>query len=372
MPISASLSAATRRTVLWLGRQLANQDNPGAWLDPLLASVNPLWVQAYTPAQVERVERETADTLTFTLRPARRWTGFQAGQHVTVGVDIDGVRHHRTFSLSSPPTLWQRQGRITLTIKRQPGGRVTPWLHQHLTPGQTLALGEAFGDFLLPEPAQPLLFIAGGSGITPILSQLETLVAGDARVPMTLIYCVRTPADVIAAERLRALDARSPALTVTIVTDDGPRSSRHLGDAHLDTVPGLKARQVYLCGPQGLMELAESQLLQRGLRSSQIRRASFSVGPARALDPGTTGGTVTFRRAGVSVDATGDASLLALAEAAGLNPRYGCRMGICHQCSCRKTGGTVLNRLTGKPSGPGEETVQLCVSVPAGPVTLEL
>ena len=64
--------------------------------------------------------------------------------------------------------------------------------------------------------------------------------------------------------------------------------------------------------------------------------------------------------------------LLALAEAAGLNPRYGCRMGICHQCSCRKTGGTVLNRLTGKPSGPGEETVQLCVSVPAGPVTLEL
>ena len=64
--------------------------------------------------------------------------------------------------------------------------------------------------------------------------------------------------------------------------------------------------------------------------------------------------------------------LLALAEAAGLNPRYGCRMGICHQCSCRKTGGTVLNRLTGQPSGPGEETVQLCVSVPAGPVTLEL
>lgn len=285
MPISASLSAATRRTVLWLGRQLANQDNPGAWLDPLLASVNPLWVQAYTPAQVERVERETADTLTFTLRPARRWTGFQAGQHVTVGVDIDGVRHHRTFSLSSPPTLWQRQGRITLTIKRQPGGRVTPWLHQHLTPSQTLALGEAFGDFLLPEPAQPLLFIAGGSGITPILSQLETLVAGDARVPMTLIYCVRTPADVIAAERLRALDARSPALTVTIVTDDGPRSSRHLGDAHLDTVPGLKARQVYLCGPQGLMELAESELLQRGLRSSQIRRASFSVGPAGRWTP---------------------------------------------------------------------------------------
>ncbi len=64
--------------------------------------------------------------------------------------------------------------------------------------------------------------------------------------------------------------------------------------------------------------------------------------------------------------------MLEIAEAAGLTPRHGCRMGICHQCSCRKTTGTVINRLTGQASGPGEENVQLCISVPRGPVSLDL
>jgi len=72
------------------------------------------------------------------------------------------------------------------------------------------------------------------------------------------------------------------------------------------------------------------------------------------------------------VGSEGDATLLEIAEAAGLTPRHGCRMGICHQCSCRKTTGTVINRLTGQTSGPGEETVQLCISVPRGPVSLDL
>ncbi len=82
---------------------------------------------------------------------------------------------------------------------------------------------------------------------------------------------------------------------------------------------------------------------------------------------------MSFARADLNVDSSGDATLLEIAEAAGLKPQYGCRMGICHQCSCRKTSGTVINRLTGKASGPpGEESVQLCISVPPrGPVTLE-
>ena len=79
-----------------------------------------------------------------------------------------------------------------------------------------------------------------------------------------------------------------------------------------------------------------------------------------------------FQRSNLDVSSEDNAVQLVIAEAAKLSPRYGCRIGICHPCICRKTSGTVINRLTGKASGPGEETIQLCVSVPSGPVTVEL
>lgn len=356
----------------WLGRQLLNRDNPAAWLDPLAETINPMWVQEYTPARVERIIAETLDTKTFVLTPAKRWAGFKAGQHVNICTDVNGIRRTRTFSLSSSPLLWERQGQITLTIKRLPGGLITNWLHDSLEAGDVIGLTEAFGDFLIPQPAKPLLYIAGGSGITPILSQLETMAAEDYRAPVTLLYFVRTQDDVIAREALSALAARWRALTVTIIATHEGQSPRYLNDSDLEPVAGLKAREVFLCGPKGLMDLATTLLDQRGVKDAQIH-STFFAPPAQAqLDRGQLGGDVTFTNSNLNVGSEGDASLLEIAEAAGLKPQHGCRMGICHQCSCRKTSGTVVNRLTGKTSGPGEETVQLCISVPQGPVALDV
>lgn len=359
------------RTLHWLGRQLFNRDDPAAFFDPLLERINPMWVQAYTPARVEQVIEETADTRTLVLRPSRRWSGFKAGQHVNICVDVGGVRRNRTFSLSSSPILWREQGRVTLTIKRLPGGRVTNWIHDELQAGMVIGLGEAFGDFLVPEPAQPVLFIAGGSGITPVLSQLETMAATDYRVPVTLLYFVRTEADVIAREKLQALAARYSALTVTIITTHEGASPRYLCAADFDRIPGIRARQIYLCGPKGLMDLARDLLHQRGIDDTDIHSTFFSV-PQADLGKEALGGQVRFAESGIDVGSEGDANLLDIAEAAGLTPQHGCRMGICHQCSCRKTSGTVVNRLTGQASGPGEETIQICISVPRGPVAIDL
>ncbi|MCG7198643.1 FAD-binding oxidoreductase [Marinobacter pelagius] len=356
----------------WLGRQLSNHENPTTWLDPLIARINPMWVQAYTPARVEQVVQETADTRTFVLRPARRWGGFRAGQHVNICTEIDGIRRNRTFSLSSSPLLWETQGLVTLTIKRLPGGLVTNWLHDHVEPGTVIGLGEAFGEFLIPDPAQPVLFIAGGSGITPILSQLETMAAQDYRAPVTLLYFVRSDRDVIAGEKLRALASRYPALTLEIIHSDDGDVPRILNGEDLDKVPGLRGRQVYLCGPGGLMDLAGDLLHQRGVSEDRIHSTFFAPPAPAQLQDTEVGGQVTFARSDVRVGSEGDANLLEIAEAAGLTPQYGCRMGICHQCSCRKTSGTVINRLTGEVSGPGEENVQLCISVPRGPVSIDV
>ena len=359
------------KALQWLGRQLFNRNDPEAFFDPLLERINPMWVQEYTPARVEQVLSETHDTKTLVLKPARRWSGFSAGQHVNICVEVDGVRRNRTFSLSSSPLLWRDQGLVTLTIKRLPGGLVTNWLHDHLQTGAVIGMGEAFGDFLIPEPARPVLFIAGGSGITPVLSQLETMAAQDYRAPVTLLYFVRTRDDIIAREKLRALEARYSALTLNIIATNESEEPRYLSDRDLDAVPGIKARQVYLCGPKGLMDLARDLLYRRGIADSNIHSTFFSV-PTADLDRATLGGEVQFETSQLEVGSEGDATLLEIAEAAGLTPRHGCRMGICHQCSCRKTTGTVINRLTGQASGPGEENVQLCISVPRGPVSLDL
>lgn len=98
------------KALQWLGRQLFNRNDPEAFFDPLLERINPMWVQEYTPARVEQVLSETHDTKTLVLKPARRWSGFSAGQHVNICVEVDGVRRNRTFSLSSSPCSGRNRG----------------------------------------------------------------------------------------------------------------------------------------------------------------------------------------------------------------------------------------------------------------------
>lgn len=352
----------------WLGRQLSNHSNPLAYLDPLLGAIDPMLVRATIPAKLVAVHEEARDTKTFVLKPASHWTGFKPGQHLPLTVEVNGVRQTRTFSLSSDPRTWKQDGLITLTIKRLPGGLVTNWMHDNLQPGAILTVGEAFGDFLLPANPQPLLYIAGGSGITPVLSQLATLEQADYPAPVTLHYYVRTEADIIGASLLYKLRQRWSQFDLQIhTTDDGDL----LKAEHLPSGEALDAAHCYLCGPPGLMDLAEGLLSDAGVEEKQISTTFFSA-PQMTLDTDELGGEVAFARSGKSASSDGETSLLEVAEGAGLKPKHGCRMGICHQCSCTKREGTVVNRLTGKASGPGEETIQLCVSVARGPVNVDI
>jgi ferredoxin-NADP reductase len=365
----AQLQAST--ALHWLGRQLFNRNDPAAFFDPLLERFDPLLAQQSIRARVVSATPETADTKTFVLRPANRWQGFRAGQHIALTLDINGVRHTRTFSLSSTPAQWRKNGAVSVTIKRIKGGLVTGWMHDCLSAGDTISVSEAFGEFDLPADAEPAVYIVGGSGITPVLSHLETMAADGFHAPVTLLYYVRTRQDVIASERLNALADQWPALNLQIFTTDEPGTGKRLSDQHLDGVPGVNARRCYLCGPEGLMDLASDLLHRRNVPQERIHCTRFGA-PTVELDANALGGQVQFATSGKQAESLGDASLLDIAEASGLSPKHGCRMGICHQCSCRKTSGTVVNRLTGKTSGNGEETIQICVSVPAGAVSIDL
>src|SRR5512134_1763052 len=149
--------------------------------DDYLSLVNPLWSTRGLRGRVEEVQQETADAATLVIRPGWNWTGHEAGQYVGVGVEIDGVRHWRTYSLTSPAG---RGDRVSITVKAIPNGRVSQHLVHRTRPGALLHLRAAQGAFVLPSPAPSrLLFVTAGSGITPIMGMLRTLVAAGGELP---------------------------------------------------------------------------------------------------------------------------------------------------------------------------------------------
>ncbi len=149
------------------------------------------------------------------LRPSRRFAGFRAGQYVTVDVEVDGTRLRRCYSISSAPG---RGRSFTITVKRAPGGAVSTWLHDRARVGDVVGIGEAAGDFVLPEHApNGLLFLSGGSGITPVFSLLDDMAARGALENAVLVHYARSAEDVIFRDRLVALAERHPGFRLILL-----------------------------------------------------------------------------------------------------------------------------------------------------------
>jgi ferredoxin-NADP reductase len=232
-----------------------------------------------------------------------------------------------------------------------------------------LHLGQAEGDFTLPgSPATPspypLVFITGGSGITPAMSMVRTLLRdgydGRAHRKVTFLHFARSPEDQIFAEELAEIAAADNDVDVHLRYGDQILSEFELRRL----VPDFRATDTWACGPGGLVEL-----IQAAYAGSERLRLEFFKPPRTST--GTAEGDVVFARAGRSAANTGE-SLLEQAEALGLRPEFGCRMGICFTCTSRKTEGTVRNVITGAESSLPDEDIQICVSAPVGDCSVDL
>jgi ferredoxin-NADP reductase len=312
------------------------------------------------------VRHQTERSVTLTLRPNSAWSGFQAGQFVRVGVEIDGVRRTRTYS----PACSERSasGRLELTITTHPDGLVSQHLRRHARPGTVLHLGEAEGDFVLPRARpQRLALISGGSGITPVLSMLRTLIDEHHDGEIGFVHYARTAADWLYEAEVRELAARHRNLRVDYVaTREG---GAHFNPRTIERLIGsLAGMHAAVCGPRSLLESVRESWPE----PERVLSETFAP-PAPPAPPTTAAasGTLSFVRSGRSVP-IGAGTLLEQAEAAGLSPDFGCRMGICHTCTCRKAAGAVRDVRTGQVSGEEDEDIQLCVSVPTGNVALEI
>ena len=324
----------------------------------------PLRAGAELRGRIVEVRPETRDAVTLVIRPGRAWAGHTAGQYVRIGIDVDGVRQWRAYSLTSPAD--RADGCIAITVKAIPDGKVSTHIVRRARAGMLVHLDQACGEFTLPvtRPAKTL-FVTAGSGITPVMGMLRS--ALDDLEDVVVVHSAPTASDVIFAGELRRLAARGRLRLVEQHTD---RDGMLDGAALAALVPDLAERETWACGPAGMLDTLEARWAGLGidaqLHTERFRPTLLAVGD---------GGTITFTTTEQEVDADGATSLLDAGEDAGVLMPSGCRMGICFGCVAPLRDGAVRDLRTGEltTASPGDGVlVQTCVSAAAGPCQIDL
>ncbi|MFU8854781.1 ferredoxin reductase [Micromonospora sp. SL1-18] len=360
MTTTARPKVPFRRRLLRLAETVTTPLLPDDYLD-LLA---PLRAGAALRGRIVAVRAETRDAATVVIQPGRGWRGHRPGQYVRLGVDVDGVRQWRAYSVTSVPGGVGH--RISITVKAIPDGKVSNHLVRRIRPGTIVQLDQAQGDFVLPEAApERILFLTAGSGITPVMAMLR---AGlPARADVVLVHSAPTADDVIFGTELRALAERGALRLVERHTDtDGLLDVNELDDL----VPDHPQRQAWACGPVGLLDAVEAHWASRGV-ADRLHTERFRP---TVISPGE-GGAVTFTGAGVTVEADGATPILDAGENAGVLMPSGCRMGICFGCVLPLRQGAVRDLRNGDltTAVPGDGVlIQTCVSAAAGTCDIEL
>lgn len=314
--------------------------------------VAPLRAGTRLRARVVAVHAETRDAVTLVLRPGRDWQGHLPGQYLRVGVDVDGVRQWRAYSVTSRPG----ERDVSVTVKAIPDGVVSGHLVRRTRPGDLLHLDQATGEFVLPDPLPAkALFVTAGSGITPVMGMLRSHQLADAVV----VHSSPTRADAVLGGALRHLAAQGRIRLVERFTD----AEGMLAPTDLDTLaPDLAERSVWACGPTAMLDAIELHL--PGVRTERFRPTVVTPGE---------GGAVSFTKSDKVIATDGATTLLAAGEAAGVLMPSGCRMGICFGCVLPLRDGAVRDLRNGTLTTAGDGVlVQTCVSAAAGPCDLEI
>lgn len=346
-------------------KPIVNKD----WLDFVLAHLDPTLSVTRTKARLQSIVPETSDIKTFVFRPNRRFHGFAPGQYLPVRVILGGIVHERSYSLTGEPGAET----VSITVKRINGGRVSTWLHDDAQIGDVIEIGEAEGTFTLPDvlPAK-LLFLAAGSGITPVFSLIRAALRAHADADVTLLYYGRSVNDfAFEGELAQLLNNHACFKFVTIPEEQHPlvQITGRFDAKHLTQfVADFGEREAFLCGPTGFMH-AVTQIWKSEKRAGHLHVEWFGPVVERGVKVAVV--PVNFRRSQRTV-ANDKPTLLETAEAAGLKPAYGCRMGICKTCVCTKVSGITRDRLTGQVDQEPNSRIRICTSEPLGPVTLDL
>jgi len=333
--------------------------------DDYLKLANPLWSARELRGRVQQVRRETTDSATLVIKPGWGFTfDYQPGQYIGIGLLVDGRWRWRSYSLTSAPVTGDRT--ITITVKAMPEGFLSTHLVGGVAPGTIVRLAAPQGNFVMPDPAPAaVLFVTAGSGITPVMSMLRTLVRRDQITDVIHLHSAPTEADVLFAAELADLASAHPGYRLRL------RATRTEGRLDLgrlaDEVPDWRARHTWACGPEGMLNNAEKVWATAG-NPERLYLERFAVSRAA---PHGQGGTVTFARSDKTVVADVATSLMDAGESVGVAMPFGCRMGICQSCVVGLAEGHVRDLRTGAEHEPGTR-VQTCISAASGDCVLDV
>ncbi len=291
--------------------------------------------------RVERIDRETPDSVTVTIAPVDGGPlAFAAGQYLTHCFEVDGEIQRRAYSLSVP----EGAGELAFTCKQVSDGCVSRYVCQQLQVGDEYEVRGPSGEFQLPAGNGPLVFVAAGSGITPCFSLLSTALARDPQRSITLIYGSRDQVHIIFRERLETLAAAHPNLRVVHVLSQ-PQSGWDGEVGHIDSerllrlaAPGPDS-EIFLCGPGALMDDLTAGLSAAGC--GRVHREDFrSVNHATAAHPDLPQ-TIVFRRSGQQVEQQPGQSILEAALANDIALDFSCTVGGCAACKVKVLRGRI-------------------------------
>ncbi len=337
-------------------------------IDDYLELINPLWSTRELRGRIAEIRPETADAATVLVKPGYRWSGHKPGQYLRIGLDIEGVRHWRAYSLTSDP--WREDGLISITIKNVDEGKVSPYLVRRGRPGVIVSLGGVEGDFVLPErPPEKLLFISAGSGITPIMSMLRSLDGDDEVKDVVVLHSARTREEVIFGEDLRKLDSNHSGFRLheQLTADMGRLTPEKLEEL----CPDWRDRESFISGPGEMLDAMAEHWEGEGVHEKlHMERFQPKLGTGDA-ETGE-GGSITFVESGVDVQCDGETPILVAGEDAGVDLPFGCREGICHTCVGELRSGQVRDLRNGKVYGQEGEMVRTCINAPEGLVEIKL
>ncbi|MGO1053336.1 FAD-binding oxidoreductase [Crossiella sp. CA198] len=327
--------------------------------------------------RITEVRQETPSTVTLVLEDnqAPAPFHFRPGQFFTLITDIDGRSVRRAYSASSAPGT----PRLEVTVKQVDGGRFSTHVHRDLRPGDRLSLRGPSGAFHAdPAAAHEVVLIAAGSGVTPMMSMIRTLLATPATSRIALLYSNRTGPEIIFADELHRLATENPErLSVThLLTQQHGRLDAPGTHSWLTELNPSEAARYYLCGPEALMDTVQGVLTERGVPGAHVHQERYASGADATT--ATTAPQEMVVEDGAhevgSVVVEPGQTLLDAGLAAGLPMPYSCTVGNCGDCMVKlRTGQVAMNEpncLT--PQQQADGYVLTCVGCPLAKVTLDI